>query len=411
MSRGNAKDRAVSAQYEAYPYPARDPADEARRLITGSPSHVPELAHHLFQGRLPSPCRILVAGGGTGDALVMLTQQTQDASIEAEITYLDLSTASREIAEARIAARGLSDRVAFHTGSLLDAAEHGAFDYIDCCGVIHHLDNPVAGLAALAKALKPTGGMGLMVYGEYGRTGVYELQEALRLLAPDSALSPEKQVAAAKAVLETLPETNRFRRNPLMRDHMDSDAGLYDLLLHSRDRAYRAADLMADIDAAGLKLTSWIDPIRYRPETYLKDPQAIRRVAKLSAAERAGLAEALAGNLRKHICYVTPVSRAERCDAILTRRSVPIFRDSATAQLFRSMPDGAETLPLEIDGLRLALPLPGETKAVLSLVDGSRTVEDIRKSLPKSPSWPAFEKRFAEIFVTLNGVSKMFLRG
>ncbi|MEM0924096.1 MAG: class I SAM-dependent methyltransferase, partial [Pseudomonadota bacterium] len=28
----------VKDQYEAYPYPARDPADEAKRLIAGSPS-------------------------------------------------------------------------------------------------------------------------------------------------------------------------------------------------------------------------------------------------------------------------------------------------------------------------------------------------------------------------------------
>ena len=44
-------DDAVHAQYEAYPYPVRDPADEARRLITGSPSHIDELNHYVFGGR------------------------------------------------------------------------------------------------------------------------------------------------------------------------------------------------------------------------------------------------------------------------------------------------------------------------------------------------------------------------
>jgi hypothetical protein len=41
----------VEAQYEAYPYPERDPADEAKRLIVGSPSHPVELDHYLFAGR------------------------------------------------------------------------------------------------------------------------------------------------------------------------------------------------------------------------------------------------------------------------------------------------------------------------------------------------------------------------
>ena len=42
----------VRAQYEALPYPPRDPRDEAIRLITGTPSHVLEINHYLFSGRL-----------------------------------------------------------------------------------------------------------------------------------------------------------------------------------------------------------------------------------------------------------------------------------------------------------------------------------------------------------------------
>ena len=36
----DATDGSLAAQYEAYPYPARDPRDEAKRLIIGSPSHL-----------------------------------------------------------------------------------------------------------------------------------------------------------------------------------------------------------------------------------------------------------------------------------------------------------------------------------------------------------------------------------
>jgi hypothetical protein len=42
----------VRAHYEALPYPARDPRDEAIRLITGTPSHLLEVNHYLFSGRL-----------------------------------------------------------------------------------------------------------------------------------------------------------------------------------------------------------------------------------------------------------------------------------------------------------------------------------------------------------------------
>ncbi|MEL7348231.1 MAG: class I SAM-dependent methyltransferase, partial [Pseudomonadota bacterium] len=189
-------DDPVAAQYEAFPYPARDPAEEAVRLIEGSPSHPVEIDHFVFGGKRDwsQPFRALVAGGGTGDGLVMLAQRLADIGCPAEITYLDMSAAARAVAEARIAARGLSVR--FLTGDLRQApalaVAEGAFDYIDCCGVLHHLDDPDSGFAALAEALSPQGGMGLMVYAPYGRTGVYAMQAAFgALLAGDP---PQEQV-------------------------------------------------------------------------------------------------------------------------------------------------------------------------------------------------------------------------
>jgi hypothetical protein len=68
----------LRAQYEAYPYPARDPADEAKRLITGSPSHIVEIDHYVFGGRRDwsKPFRALIAGGGTGDGAIMLARSS-----------------------------------------------------------------------------------------------------------------------------------------------------------------------------------------------------------------------------------------------------------------------------------------------------------------------------------------------
>ena len=146
----------LRAQYEAYPYPARDPRDEARRLITGSPGHLDEVNHYVFGGRLDfsKPLRVLFAGGGTGDGTIMLAQQCADAGIPAEITYIDLSDASRAIAERRADARGLTN-ISFHRGSLLELEGFGPFDYIDCCGVLHHLEDPAAGLKSLFQYWHP----------------------------------------------------------------------------------------------------------------------------------------------------------------------------------------------------------------------------------------------------------------
>jgi hypothetical protein len=72
----------VRAQYESYPYPPRDPRDEAKRLIEGSPSHLLEINHYVFGGRrdFRRPFRALIAGGGTGDGTIMLAQHLADAA-------------------------------------------------------------------------------------------------------------------------------------------------------------------------------------------------------------------------------------------------------------------------------------------------------------------------------------------
>ena len=71
----------MRAKYEAYPYPERDPADERKRLITGSPSWPHEMDHWLWGGvrDWSKPLRVLVAGGGTGDGLIQLATLMQGA--------------------------------------------------------------------------------------------------------------------------------------------------------------------------------------------------------------------------------------------------------------------------------------------------------------------------------------------
>ena len=141
----------VEAQYEAFPYPARDPGDEARRLITGSPSLPQEMDHYLWGGARDwsRPLRVLVAGGGTGDGLIQLCQMLTSAGRAYDAVYLDLSRAARAIAEERAKVRNLTN-IRFETGSLLNASDFGMFDYIDCCGVLHHLPDPQAGFDAFA---------------------------------------------------------------------------------------------------------------------------------------------------------------------------------------------------------------------------------------------------------------------
>ncbi|AGI69570.1 hypothetical protein OAN307_c41730 [Octadecabacter antarcticus 307] len=73
------------------PFPDRDPADEAKRLITGSLSYPREIDHFLFGGTRDwtKPLRALFAGGGTGGWLIQLAQLLTAAKRPYDITYID----------------------------------------------------------------------------------------------------------------------------------------------------------------------------------------------------------------------------------------------------------------------------------------------------------------------------------
>ena len=184
---------AVKQQYEALPYPPRNPDDEKSRLLRTVGDSLSELNHCCFKGQrnFDRDFHCLVAGGGTGDSVIYLAEQLRGTS--AEIVYLDMSKASRSIAEQRSAVRGLNN-ITWLTESLLSIPELGIgkFDYINCSGVLHHLSDPVEGARALVSALKDDGAMYLMVYAEYGRHAVYLMQTLFRELIPQHLSIQEK---------------------------------------------------------------------------------------------------------------------------------------------------------------------------------------------------------------------------
>lgn len=396
----------VRDQYEDLPYPPRDPKDERRRLVTGSPSQVAEIDHYLHAGARDwnRPFRVLVAGGGTGDALIMIAQQLADRGCPAEIHYLDLSTASRAIAEERARIRGLTS-ITFHTGSLLEAGDLGTFDYIDCCGVLHHLPDPSAGFRALAGALKPDGGIGIMVYGELGRIGVYHAQEMLRMIAGDGPNA--ERVATARKLVDSLPPTNWLRRNQAIGDYKREDAALFDLLLHSQDRAYRVPELVAELEQADLRPVAFIEPALYNPDTFVRDPELRQRLAALPWLERCAFAELLSGNLRKHTVYCVPAARKGDTVAKPTDGAMPVLKNIDGPVLARAIePDGS--IKVSGDGMEMGIRLPPMARAILRLVDGKRTIGEIRAATGAEPE--NFRRQFAALYNALNGMNLMLLR-
>ncbi|WP_215753683.1 class I SAM-dependent methyltransferase [Acetobacter sp. P5B1] len=406
------RDTELAAQYEAYPYPERNPQDEAKRLLIGSPSHLREIDYWVFGAQRPrsQPLRALIAGCGTGDGAIMLATQMARAGRPGEVICVDRSRHALSIAQARAQVRDLNN-IRFVEGSLtaLNTLDLGLFDYIDCCGVLHHLPDPDAALAGLEAALAPGGGMGLMVYAPYGRTGVYMLQDALEELAPFDE-KPATRLDMAKRVMRHLPATAWLRQNGNFGDHLSGgDAGLYDLLLNPRDRAYTVGAFLDLLNRAGLEASCLMEPARYDPALFLPDPKVRARIAQLPAREQAMVAESLTGNMATHVAYVvhkgTSVTRADASSF----DAVPIMREIPGIELAKQMrPD--HTLPFAFGTLVVPIPLPPQARGLLPLIDGERTVGDLAAILAtRGVPENKFRTVWQETFHTLERLNRVLL--
>ena len=300
----------VQEHYQDYPYPFRDPNQEKERLLAICGEFLGELNHFLYKGKenFNNNFRCLIAGGGTGDSTIYLAEQLKDKN--AEIIYLDFSKPSMEVAQKRAEVRGLKN-IQWINDSILNIPnlKLGKFDYINCTGVLHHLANPDAGLKNLKDSLKPTGGMGLMVYAKYGRTGVYQIQDLMKMINKDTK-SRVEEVMNGKLILDNLPATNWYKRGwELFSDYQNfGDVGVYDMFLHKQDRAYSVPELYEFVEKAGLNFVDYLDPLEkilLRPENYIKDFSLLQKVKKMDKVTREAISEILTGNIIKHSFYVS----------------------------------------------------------------------------------------------------------
>ena len=374
----------VKAQYEALPYPPVDPEDDHHRLEQTWLDDLPMINHYCFGGKqdFANHFRVLIAGGGTGDATIFLAEQLKGTN--ARIVHLDLSSASIAIARKRAAIRKL-ENIEWYEGSLLDLAQLGLapFDYINCVGVLHHLADPEAGLQALRSVLKPDGAIGLMVYGEVGRIGVYHMQRMLRLLGADCPVT--ERIGQAKELLGSLPASNWYRMAGELYNDRDTDAGLVDSLLHPQDRAYTVTQLYEWLhDRAGFDLR-FTDVHRgsfpYEPTLTLAiEATALRqRLGSMPLRDRQAMSELLMGDLTRHVLYLTPPdASAVYGDARLAPFYFHEPLDSkALASMFAFKNGKPTVLRHEFIGLTATVATGPFTGRVFSYIDGKRSFQQI----------------------------------
>lgn len=381
----------VKAQYEIYPYPPRNPEQEQAHLRMPLLDALDVLNYYGFGGRrdFTRGVRVLVAGGGTGDAAIALAEQLRNT--DSEVVYLDLSEASMDIARRRAEVRGLGN-ITWRNGSLLDIAgdETGAFDYINCTGVLHHLESPGKGLEALKSVLADDGVMGLMLYATYGRAPVYQVQELMRMVNAGEEDMPSRIDNTIKSI-DSLYSRHAFKQNldVYMPELRSGPSGIYDLLLHSQDRPYTVPQLYDYIEGGGLEVLCLLSDtvfgnLAYDPSTYVSNPDLLARIKALPTRDQQAVAELLHGKLSKHSFYAA--RRAKPCpDTAEWDDWIPdfaiVYNEAARGDLRRMCEVAGDTVEFHLskgpEKFTLRARKTQNLTAILNRIDGRRTLREI----------------------------------
>lgn len=424
----------VKSQYEDYPYPMRNPEDEKRKIYDSVLSRLDAVNFFCFSGKrdFTQPIRVLIAGGGTGDSTIHIAEQLR-YNESAEIIHLDFSAASIAVAKERANVRGLRN-ITWLQESILELPNINIdpFDYIDCSGVLHHLESPEAGLAALTSVLKEDGAMGLMLYAKYGREGVYQMQHLMRMVnegEPDH----QTQVDQCKSILASLPGSNSFRNSAFMNGQdirVYGDIGVYDLLLHSQDRCYTVPDLYAFTESAGLKVNKLLGSLMaqgnflYSPEAYIREPHLLAEIKQEDAVTQATIAELLHGNIDKHIFYVSRTPQA--LPELDNLDNVPFYGSHCEKRMYQHIRDliaqhsGRVTIDVKVndrESVNLNFPKTPHLEAIFKYLDGERSTRKIfdkiingYSSKKSAPSYEHLLEEFRQAYNSLHLNNWMMLR-
>ena len=186
--------------------------------------------------------------------------------------------------------------------------ELGRFDYINCSGVLHHLDSPPDGLAALKAVLSDNGVMGIMVYATYGRHSIYMIQELMRRFNVGEK-NLQKQVDNTKKVLNNLPPTHPYsHKSHAYNDATrEGDVGVYDLFLHSQDRSYTVPEVHEFITQGGLQFMGFCGGTRplYVPANHVTDPTLLDILSGMDEPQQQAVVELVRGSTATHTFYVS----------------------------------------------------------------------------------------------------------
>ena len=367
----------VRAFYESHPYPAPLRNLDRHRELYRNPDRRRAWSLLLWPTEKPRANReILVAGCGTSQAAVYALREP-----DARVTAIDISESSLRYTRGLQHKYGLRN-LDLHRLAIEEVGElERSFDQIVCTGVLHHLPDPDIGLRSLCNVLAPRAAMHLMVYGTYGRAGIYMMQEYCRLLGTGATEAELRELGTTIGALSAdHPIAGVSMR---AKDFRNPDA-LADALLHPQDRAYTVPQLYAWLERCGLSFGRWFEQAPYLPQcgAIASLPHAARLVSLTPPVQHAAV-ELLRGTMTRHNFIAYRKDRGRESQPITFngdawREYVPL-RLPWTLCIRDRVPPGSVAVLINRAHTYsdLALPIDAAQERIFTAIDGNRSIAEI----------------------------------
>ena len=250
----------VAQQYEKWTYP--EPTQNLETWAANNwqwfdPSH----AHRvLWPDRALRPdLDILIAGCGTNQAA-----QIAYNNRAAKVVAVDVSQPSLDH-EMFLKEKYALKNLELHLLPIEEVPSlNQKFDLVMSTGVLHHMDDPKAGMKALADVLRPDGVAAIMLYARYGRIGVELMQAVFR----DMGLhQDEESLQMVKAAVASLGSSHPVQSYISIAPDLNFDAGVVDTFLHGRDKSFTVEGCLDLVGSAGLVFQDWFLKAPFYPPT------------------------------------------------------------------------------------------------------------------------------------------------
>jgi SAM-dependent methyltransferase len=270
--------QSVRSQYEANPYPrwlGLPTINVAARL----PAYVAAGVGHStsFSPINPARPKVLIAGAGTGKHPICVARTMPGAGVLA----IDLSRASLAYARRQAAVHRVQN-VSFAQADILKlSGVDEEFDLIEACGVLHHMEDPEAGLQTLLKALKPGGYIRVALYSKIARKGVTAAREAF------AASDYGSDLAAIRAFRRDLIQSDDPMISSLQLSHdFYASSEFRDLVMHVQEHQFTIPEIKSMLARNRLKFLGFNGRQVRNALSNMPEKMAKRRLRDLDAWER-----------------------------------------------------------------------------------------------------------------------------